>query len=152
MGGNYTAASLTPKNSVFRLGTGGSTLQIDSPVLTGVGNSLQIGAVNDTVAAQSVGLVNNGGTVALNAVASSNVFGAGVTINTGAVLQVGAPGALGSGAVTFNGGTIQADGSLGLLRALPPITISNSVNVIGDAAYQGRQILLNRSGSLAPTM
>jgi hypothetical protein len=138
VGGNYTAASLTPLGSTYRLGTGGGSLQINSAVLTG-SNSVQIGAISNVVAAQSVTLTNNGGTVLLN---TANSYTGGTTVNTSATLQLGAPGAIGNGVLTFNGGTVQPDGSLGLARGLKPVEVSNNIAFLGDAIFAGSTDLL----------
>jgi autotransporter-associated beta strand protein len=128
-GGNYTATTLgVGTGNTYRLGTGGSTLQINSPVLTGA-NSVIIGAVTGTPGAN---LIGNGGTVILN---TANSYTGGTTINGNANLRIGNAGALGSGAISFNSGQLEVNQTglgvtttVGLLR---PMTITNDINFSG---------------------
>jgi autotransporter-associated beta strand protein len=103
------------------------------------------------VGTPAVALLNNTGTVVLNA---ANTFGGGTTLNGGAVLQIGDNAALGTGALNFNGGTIQPDGSgLALLTAAK--TLSNAITFASGAgasyaadAYFGGSTDLVLSGAV----
>jgi hypothetical protein len=90
-GGNYTGATLgIGTGSTYRLGGGGGTLAVNSPVL-GSG-ALVVGAVVGTGATAVVNM--NSGQVNLN---TANSFTGGTTLNGGVALQLGDNGALGSG-------------------------------------------------------
>jgi hypothetical protein len=148
--GAYTAATLgAGADSTYRLGTGGSNLNLNASVLVGA-NAVQIGAVNNGIAAQSAAMTNNGGTVLLN---TPNTYTGGTTLNTGAALQLGAAGAIGAGPITFNGGAIQADAGLGISRMTQPLTISNAVNFTGDAIIGNTAVdtLFSGTFDLAPS-
>jgi hypothetical protein len=102
-GGNYTAATLgAGSGSTYRLGTGGGTLQINNSVLSGA-NAVVVGAVSGTPGAN---LIGNGGTVILN---TANSYTLGTTINGNATVRVANAGALGSGAISFNSGTLEVN-------------------------------------------
>ena len=87
------------------------------------------GRIVDKIGAPAVALINNGGTVVLN---TANTFGGGTTLNGGVVLQIGDNGALGTGALNFNGGTIQPDGS-GLALLTASRTLSNAITFANGA-------------------
>jgi fibronectin-binding autotransporter adhesin len=146
-GGNYTATTLgAGAGSAYRLGTGGSTLQINSPVLTGA-NSVIIGAVSGTPGAN---LLGNSGTVILN---TPNSYSGGTTINGNGVLQIANAGALGSGPIHFNSGALQVNqtglGVTGTVGLLQPFTITNDINFTGAGVLTAIAGSGNTSGAFA---
>jgi fibronectin-binding autotransporter adhesin len=78
-------------------------------------------------AAPGANLINNTGTVVLNA---ANTYGGGTTLNGGVAVTLGNNASLGTGALNFNGGTIQPDAS-GLASLLPVRTLSNAITFAG---------------------
>ncbi|MDB6076166.1 MAG: hypothetical protein JWO89_3806, partial [Verrucomicrobiaceae bacterium] len=129
--GNYIASSLgVGVGGAYRLGTGGGTLNMNTQVLTGAGNSVTIGSVTGTPGAN---LVGSGGTVVLN---TPNSYGGGTTINGNGVAQIGMAGAFGNGTIHFNGGTLQPN-STGISTLLAPFDVTNNIDftssVVGAA-------------------
>jgi autotransporter-associated beta strand protein len=111
----YTG-TLTPYGTTYRLGSGGGTLIVaNTNALTGTGNSLIVG-----------------GNVSLSA---ANDYTGGTTLNAG-ILAVGNDGALGSGAVTFNGGRISSDSTTARTTANAVAFSANAT--LGDAVNNGK--------------
>ncbi|MCX6839396.1 MAG: autotransporter-associated beta strand repeat-containing protein [Verrucomicrobia bacterium] len=150
-GGNnasYTATTLgVGAGSTYRLGTGGGLLNINAPVLTGA-NSVIVGAVSGTPGAN---LIGNGGTVILN---TPNTFTLGTTLNGNAVVQVGNAGALGSGTISFNSGTLQSNQSgignaVNNVTLLPAMSIANAINFTGTGVLSALAGSGNTIGAFA---
>src|SRR5207302_7108165 len=82
-GGTYTATTLgVGANNTYYLGTGGSSLSINSQVL-GSTNNVQFGALSNTLNGTSVNLTNSGGTVILNtpqAYSGNSMFNGGQSV------------------------------------------------------------------------
>jgi len=102
--GTYTAATLTPDGTTYRLGGGQGTLTIANPVLTGA-NDLAVGDAR----------INGGGTVVLGTLA--NTFSGTVTVSQGSVSVAdvtngGANGPLGSGSTAIALGSATTNGGL----------------------------------------
>jgi autotransporter-associated beta strand protein len=148
-GGNYTAATLgIGTGSTYRLGGGGGALSVNSPVL-GTG-ALVVGAVVGTGATALLNM--NSGQVNLN---TANSFTGGTTLNGGVALQVGDNGALGTGTITFRGGTLQPDAS-GLAILTAARTLSNPIAFTAGGlgsfaadAFFGGATDLNLTGNVA---
>jgi autotransporter-associated beta strand protein len=147
--GTYSASSLTPSSGVYRLGTGGGTLQMTSPVLTGATNRVQIGMLSGDVQAQSADVTNQGGTVAIN---NANTFGGGMVVARNITARFGAAGAFGTGPIIFNGGFVDIDGNFARSRAVQPPIIPNPVTLRGDAGFAGASdVTFSGALALAPT-
>ena len=143
----YTASSLTPgANSTYRIG-GGGTLWFNTPVLAGA-NSVQFGAIGKAVQAQAFSPGLGGGTVFLNV---ANSFSGGSTINVGQSVEIGNAGALGSGSIVFNGGTLVPNSNIGINRMLRPLTLTNSIKFLGDATLNASGADFILSGNVALT-
>jgi autotransporter-associated beta strand protein len=130
-GGYYTGTTLgVGSGNTYRLGTGSRDLYLNTSVLTGSA-SVQIGAVSNTVPAQSIALSNNGGTVFLN---TPNNYTGGTTLVQGANVYVNNPGALGSGTINFAGGGLFLD-AFGMGQLLGPRVFNNPLALLGDAVF-----------------
>ena len=111
----YTG-TLTPQGTTYRLGGGGGTLTMaNTNALTGAGNSLVVRG-NVTLAA-------------------ANDYTGGTTPSAGTLL-IGNDGALGSGTVTFNGGTISSDSTTARTMANAVAFTGNAT--LGNAANTGK--------------
>ncbi len=142
----YTATTLgVGAGNTYRIGGGGGSFSINSPVLTGTA-SVQFGVVSNTIQAQSVAVTLGGGTVLLN---TPNSFTGGSTINLGQLVELGNSGALGTGTITFNGGTLRANGNLGLPRLAPNITLANDVTFLGDAIIDTNGVNIFLAGNVS---
>jgi autotransporter-associated beta strand protein len=110
---SYTG-TLTPSGTTYRLGGGGGTLTMATANgVTGTGNSL---VVNGNVT-----------------LAAANNFDTGTTLSAG-TLAVGDDGALGSGALTLNSGTIQ--------------TADTTARVLANALVLGGNVTIGGTGDL----
>ena len=121
--GIYAAPTLTAgTGNAYRLGAGGSTLNFQwyEGQLAGA-NDLHVGAVSNTTQAASINL-SNGGSITLdnrNPLLSGDVY----LNNNTLTARVG--GALGTGDLIFNGGT--------LAQASQILIVRNDVRFLGDA-------------------
>ncbi|HEY5311693.1 MAG TPA: autotransporter-associated beta strand repeat-containing protein, partial [Pirellulales bacterium] len=152
LGGNYTAPTLgVGSDNTYRLGGGGSTLTIETPVLVdpigGGSNSVTIGAVSNGAASNSLTLVNDGGTVYLT---TPNSYTGTTTLNTGGALEIGNNNALGDGLSTiiFNGGILEPDSS-GIAVLDQPRTLANPITFTGDAQVNMNATNFNLAGNIA---
>lgn len=131
--GVYTG-TLTSDSGTFRLGTGQGTLRVARP-LTGAGNSVVIGLSMTGDVGRANQTVNNGGGAVQFDVPMT--YGGDTTVNSGATLRLSAANAtLGLGAITLNGGALQADSVVGQLRGIAPMTIGNTINLTADSTIQ----------------
>ena len=154
LGGSYTATTLgAGANNTFYLGFGGSSLQINSQVLSDlnpentnplVKASVVFNAVSNGAAGTSIGLINAGSTVFLNTPQS---YTGGTTVNATGV-QVDNNNGLGSGLVTMNGGLIDTDAvgknTAGLVAAR---VIPNNIAFVGGVQATTYDMDVNVHGS-----
>ncbi len=131
--GVYTG-TLTSDGGTFRLGTGQGTLRMARP-LTGAGNSVVVGLSMTGDVGRANQVVNNsGGAVQFDV---PMTYGGDTTVHSNITLRLSAANAtLGLGAITLNGGALQADSVVGQLRGIAPMTINNTLNLTADSAIQ----------------
>ncbi|WP_100179368.1 autotransporter domain-containing protein [Bradyrhizobium nitroreducens] len=138
-GGGYGDPGSAFGSGIFFQGTGGTPTTLafgagSQSIANGIADYIGSGGTNPgggTNAADQGGSValtkSGGGTLTL---AGPNTYSGGTTINEGTTLVVGNSGALGSGALTLNGGvtgvTVNFDGSF---------TVANDITATGDPTY-----------------
>ncbi|WP_142253065.1 autotransporter domain-containing protein [Bradyrhizobium sp. UNPF46] len=138
-GGGYGDPGSAFGSGIFFQGTGGTPTTLafgagSQSIANGIADYIGSGGTNPgggTNAADQGGSValtkSGGGTLTL---AGPNTYSGGTTINEGTTLVVGNSGALGSGALTLNGGvtgvTVNFNGSF---------TVANDITATGDPTY-----------------
>lgn len=131
--GIYTG-TLTPDAGVFRLGTGQGTLRVARP-LTGAGNSVVVGlSMTGDVGRANQSVNNSGGAVVFDV---PMTYGGDTIVHSNITLRLSAANAtLGIGAITLNGGALQAESTVGQLRMIAPMSIANTINLTADSTIQ----------------
>jgi autotransporter-associated beta strand protein len=160
-GGTVFGAGTLNINNNSALGSGGVTfngglLQTASTVT--IGNVLTLGAAGGTIDTQGNNSVFSGviqGAGALTTISTetlsltgANTYAGGTNLNAG-ILNVNADAALGAGVLTFNGGTLQAGGSLITSKAMTLNAGGGTIDTNGySAALSG---VIGGAGALTKT-
>lgn len=131
--GVYTG-TLTSDAGTFRLGTGQGTLRVARP-LTGASNSVVVGlSMTGDVGRANQSVNNSGGAVQFDV---PMTYGGDTVVHSNVTLRLSAANAtLALGAITLNGGALQADSVVGQLRGIAPMTIGNAINLTADSTIQ----------------
>lgn len=119
-----TAAALTNFNTAINL-AGAGTIDLD-----GQTSSFAAGIINGSGA---LTFTNSGAAGAVLTLQGTNGFTGGSTLATGAIVGIQQTGALGTGGLTFNGGTLQTQAALNDGSAVT-MTGAGTVDVFGNAA------------------
>ncbi|MBL9131915.1 MAG: autotransporter-associated beta strand repeat-containing protein, partial [Verrucomicrobiaceae bacterium] len=133
--GIYTGTLTPATGGRFLLGTGQGAIRIAAP-LTGAGNGVVIGtSMTDTDVGRANQVVNNSGGAVQYDVPMT--YGGDTIVHSNITLRLSAKNAtLGLGAITLNGGTLQADSAVGQLRMIAPMSIANAINLNADSGIQ----------------
>ncbi|WP_454642103.1 autotransporter domain-containing protein [Bradyrhizobium liaoningense] len=165
-GGGYGDPGSAFGSGIFFQGTGGTPTTLafgagSQSIANGIADYIGSGGTNPgggTNAADQGGSValikSGGGTLTL---AGPNTYSGGTTINEGTTLVVGNSGALGSGALTLNGGvtgvTVNFDGSFNIANDITAtgdptynVLTGNTVNLSGVLSGSGDAVVNNQSG------
>ncbi|MGV3660650.1 MAG: autotransporter-associated beta strand repeat-containing protein [Prosthecobacter sp.] len=132
--GIYTGTLTPDVGGIFRLGTGQGALRVAKP-LTGLGNSVQVGlSMTGDVGRANQNVNNSGGAVQFDV---PMTYGGDTVVHSNITLRLSAANAtLGLGAITLNGGALQADSVVGQLRMIAPMSIANTINLSADSTIQ----------------
>ena len=150
--GIYTGTLSPTTDGRFLLGTGQGTLRIASP-LTGANRAvIGVSMTGDDLGRAAQVVNNSGGTVQYDA---PMTYTGTTTINPNNQLRVSDRNALvGTGDIILNGGTIQADSTVGQLRMIAPLTIGNNFVLTADSSINiqnnASDLRLTGTISLAP--
>ena len=137
-------------NNTSALGTGavtfnGGTLQTQAG-LTGFSNAISLAGAgtvdidgnSSTFSGPITGAgaltVSNSGSGGVLTLSGANTYSGGTTINTGATVGINNTGALGTGAVTFNGGTLQTQAGLTGFSNAINLTAAGTVDQDGNSS------------------
>jgi len=106
--GNLTnGGTITTNNS--NLGGGANTITVTGTLTNNSGNSVTIGANNDTADTASVGLLSNAGTVTVDKGATLKLTATGADSNTGSIALNGGTLSVQSGGAFTNSSTLDAE-------------------------------------------